>query len=65
MQRWSSKKFDIDFLYSKLEEVDGGKNVVKKKRKVKVNDEYNDVHRKLMKAMAEEEGRDMENWDEQ
>ena len=36
--------------------------VVKKKRKVVQNDEYIDVHRKLMRAMAEEEGSDLEKW---
>ena len=61
-ERHESKKFDDDFLKSKLHELEGGKKVVKKKRKVVQSDEYIDVHRKLMRAMAEEEGSDLEKW---
>ena len=64
-ERKSSKQFDIDFLNSKLAEVEPGTKVVDKKRKVRVVDEYNEVHSKLMRAMAEEEGSDMDNWDEE
>ena len=38
--------------------------VKKKRRRVKENDEYSDVHGKLMRKMAGEEGSDMENWEE-
>ena len=58
----TGKQFDDDFLKSKQHELDGGKKVVKKKRKVVKNDEYIDVHCKLMRAMAKEEGSDLENW---
>ena len=41
---------------------DGKRKVPPRKRKEKEEDEYIDVHRELMRAMAEDEGSDFENW---
>ena len=45
MERSNNRKF-------KLAEGEGGKKVVKRKRKVKVNDKYNVVHHKLMREVT-------------
>ena len=61
-ERRESRKFDEDFLNSKKQELGDDEKKIPRKRKEKEEDEYIDVHRKLMRAMAEDEGSDFENW---